>query len=212
MTSPARDESDEPIEIDEVAILQRLGMAAFPQPALFAAACAERLLPLYRAYADEFDGDPDALAKALNSVWATVLPQYRANRARLAADVRDLCPDADAPDSELAEYAARAASAVLHALRVAETGSLQEAVRAARQVTEVAAHAAERKHPDLDPAAPDDREKLAATPVVREANTAIAMDLAHALTVSHPAEAEQVRALARAGGAELAFLATGRRV
>ncbi len=109
----------------------------------------------------------------------------------------------------MADYAERAASAVLHALRTAETGSLQDAVRAARQVTEVAAHAAEQRHPDLDAA--DDRGKLAATPVVREANLAIAMDLAHALTVAHPAEAEQVRALARAGGEELAFLATGSR-
>lgn len=195
------------LELDEVAILQRLGMAARPQPALFAAACAERLLPLYGAYAQEHGGDPEALARALDSVWATVLPRYRVDRARLSADVQGLYPDDD-DDSDLTAYAQKAAVAVLHALRIAEGGGLQDAVRAARQVAEAAEHAAQAQHPECDPDLAGDQATLAATPVVREAGAAVAMDLAHALTVAHPAEAEMVRALARAGGEELARLAT----
>lgn len=180
---------------DESRLVRRLGYASWPGRVRFAASAAERLLPLCRrAHGAAGVGDPELLTAALDAVWdggpVGDLAQWQSR-------LRD--PTSD--DGWLV-FAQHGVAAVRYAIRVALSGSAQEAAWAARQVYEAADHAAVLQRPDLDLRSFRADAELAASPVVREALGGIDADLL-AMEDSSP----DVRAAARAGGERLVRLA-----
>jgi hypothetical protein len=88
--------------------------------AAFAAACAERLFPLYAQYVRRTGrGDVPAARAALTALWADLAGHPTGvDFARLADRIEDLVPDVDEEeDYEYGGYAGEALSAVVYAIR-----------------------------------------------------------------------------------------------
>lgn len=124
------------LRYDEPALVQRLSRLAPGARAVFAAACAERLLPVYR-WAQEHTGrgDSDRLAEALSAVWRA-LEGNCVDLQRPLDEALALVPDEDETWIDAFGYAEHAAAAVAYAIRACLTDDPQEAAWAARQAYE----------------------------------------------------------------------------
>lgn len=106
--------------------------------ALFAAACAERLLPMYAWSCHRTGrGDPKALERALTALWA-----HLENNGSEALEphreiAEELVPDEDDSWVDECAYAQHAAAAVAYAIRSWLTAEPKEAGWAARQSYEL---------------------------------------------------------------------------
>jgi hypothetical protein len=196
----------------EKVLLAELSAAPHEARSRFAAACAERLLPLYASASEAVDaGEPATLAAALDAVWAAgaggpTPPDLAATVDRLVA----LVPDAEDEDwDDDYAYLQNGAAAVAYACRVVLDGDAQDALWCARQVHEAADTAAELLLDEDD--AEDVYAGADASPVVRHALDGFTADLALAAdaALTGPEAARRLRAQARAGGARLAELARG---
>lgn len=162
---------------DEAAIVRRLARLDRKRKAAFAAACAQRLLPLYDRYADAV---PSADGATVRSVVALVWDALRG----APVDLR--------PQQQLAEahvplenddwvlesgYAQNAAGCAAYAVRTWLSDDAQEAAWAARQAYEVADYAAQQLLSDLDLNARDAEAELAGHDLVQAALDAIERDL-----------------------------------
>lgn len=121
---------------DETEIAGRL--AALPPAArtLFACACAERLMSAFRWFCERV-GSPsyDFVREALNGAWSPGDPV----RATGEREVAELVPDDDDGDLALGSAVAQnAVACVAYALGVRQTGEVQKAVWAARQLYDAA--------------------------------------------------------------------------
>jgi len=200
------------LRYDEADLVRRL--AAMPKPArvMFAAACAERLQPLYQRFHDlTGQGDPDSLAATLEAVWRVVLAgQDQEGLAQRQGLAEELVPDED-DDSWTPEsaYGQHGAAAVAYAVRTWLADNPAEAGWAARQVYEAADYAAQQGQPELDLNAPDAEQEVLAQPVVQEALAGLAADLAAIDRADRePAGvAARLREQAHDGGERLARLA-----
>ncbi|MBB2923537.1 DUF416 family protein [Cellulomonas cellasea] len=196
----------------EKALLAELSARPREVRTRFAAACAERLLPLYESASESTDaGDPATLAAALDAVWAaaadgTPPPDLPGTIERLTA----LVPDAEDEDwDDDHAYLQNGAAVVVYACRVVLDGEVQDALWCARQVHEAADQAAQLL---LDEDNTEGAYEAAdASPVVRHALDGFDADLALAAdtALSWPELARRLRAQARAGGVRLAELARG---
>lgn len=126
---------------DEVRLARLLDALDLRSRVAFAAACAERLSPAFRTYAQLVRQQrPEALASVLEQLWGDVEGLHQFTRVGL--DVRlettmSLIPREDEPQwNQGRPPAENAASAVAYALRCRQSGRAQEAVWAARQVYE----------------------------------------------------------------------------
>lgn len=131
-------------EYDERELIERIGALGRAGKTAFAAACAERLLPLYRRYVDAAGvGAPEELAGIVEQVWEVLRgADHDLTDARQVAV--DLVPDDDAPGEWVLEgaYAQNAAAAVAYAVGAWLSDDAQQAVWAARQVFDAAEYAA----------------------------------------------------------------------
>jgi Protein of unknown function (DUF416) len=127
--------------------LARLGRA---ERTAFAAACAERLWPLFVRYADVTGhADPGSLRTVLNDTWRAV----RGEDVDLAGAQhlrQEMVPSDDGEWIHEMGYGQNAAAGVAYAVRTWLTDDPQEAAWAARQIYEAADYAAQHARPDLD--------------------------------------------------------------
>jgi hypothetical protein len=138
---------------DERALLRRLSRLDRCGRTAFAAACAERLLPLFASYtrSEGRPVDSSRLAEVLAASWAAAAGQGDVSRD--AADLAEsLVPSDESGWTDQTAFAQNAAAAVAYAARTWRADSAQDATWAARQVYEMADYAVGR---DAPPVAPD---------------------------------------------------------
>ncbi|NYG22844.1 hypothetical protein BJY17_003591 [Agromyces hippuratus] len=186
---------------EEAEIAARLTRLGRVERTAFAAACAERLWPLFTRCAEVAEhADATVVRGVLDDLWRAVNGADVSGIAQLQGVAEAMVPSDD--DEWVFEmgYLQNAAASVAYAIRVWLTGSPQEAVWAARQVYEVADYAARRLHPDLDVNAPNAERELLRTAVVQGALSGLSDDLA--AVESHTAGGwASVQHRARQGGA-----------
>lgn len=165
---------------DEAGIKARLAKLDRSGKTAFAAACAERLFPLFERYGRVTgQGDVVALGLALEDAW----------RAARGEEVEDLTQSEEVADSlvpsdedEMAfevGYGENAAAAVAYALDTWQTDDPQDAALAARQVFNAGDYAAQESIPAFDYfSAPGVEKSLLESPAVQIALAGITADLA----------------------------------
>ena len=199
------------LQYDEADLVRRLAAMSKPARVMFAAACAERLQPLYQRFHDlTGQGDPDNLAATLDAVWRVALAgRDQEGLAQWQSLAEDLVPDEEG-DSWTPEsaYGQHGAAAVAYAVRTWLADDPADAGWAARQVYEAADYAAQQR-PELDLNEPDAEQEVLAQPVVQEALAGLAADLAAVDHANHELAgvAAQLREQAHDGGERLARLA-----
>lgn len=162
---------------DEASIVRRLSRLDRAQKTAFAAACAQRLLPLFQRYADVA---PSADGAAVGSVVSLVWEVLRG--APVDLQPQQQLAEAQVPmedDSWVLEtgYAQNSAACAAYAVRTWLSDNAQEAGWAARQAYEVADYAAQQLLDGLDLNAPDAESKLLGHELVQAALDAIEQDL-----------------------------------
>lgn len=129
---------------DEPEIVARLARLSRTQKAAFAAACAERLVPLFLRYAASKESvDGDVIRSVVDGVWRAI-GGASADLEPLQALAEDLVPEEDEEWSAEAGYAQNAAASAAYSVRAWLTDDPEEAGWAARQVYEAADYAAQQ--------------------------------------------------------------------
>jgi hypothetical protein len=162
---------------DESELVGRLGAIGRAEKTAFAAACAERLWPLFDRYA-RATGRAGALslADALANVWGVVAGRSDDSWVREEQIAEELIPDEE-DEGWVWEsgYAQNAAASVAYAASTWSTDDPQEAAGAARQVYEAADYAAQQWEPDLN--APGVDQRILESPIAQAALENIEADL-----------------------------------
>jgi uncharacterized protein YjaG (DUF416 family) len=145
---------------DETALKERVAGLPGSERVLLAAACAERLMPLYQSIASAAGSAGAAgIRSALDLAWSANASAQQAEQAQL--EVEDLVPDEGDEDVPVdVALVQNAIAAVAYALRTVGSHDAQDAVWAARQLYEAADYIVQRKAPsqtyieDLEQEAP----------------------------------------------------------
>lgn len=161
---------------DEPANVQRLTRLDRTRKAAFAAACAQRLLPLFDRYAAATSADPAIVHEALERVWGT-LRGAQGDLRPLQAAVEGQVPQENDDWTLETGYAQNAAACAAYAVRTWLTDDPQEAAWASRQVYELADYAVQQLLPDLDLNLPDAESQLLGHALVQAALEGIEHDL-----------------------------------
>jgi hypothetical protein len=200
------------IEYDEQQLVKELAVLSKTGCAVFAALCAERLIPLCgRFYEESGQGELAELESVLETVWLAILGSASSGDLSRAQGVAEgLVPDEDDESwVEEAAYGQAGAAATAYAARAALTGDPQDAVWAARQVYEAADFAGQQQLPDADLNLDGSEVELLSAPVVQKALAGLREDLDAARLGDEPLEVlvPRARQHARHGGQQLAELA-----
>lgn len=133
---------------DETALRERVAGLPESERTLLAAACAERLMPLYEWIAAVSEGgEVSSIRSALDLVWSADASAERAAQAQL--DVEELVPDEDDEDAPVdVALVQNAIAAVAYALRSVGSHDAQDIVWAARQLYEAADYIVQREAPN----------------------------------------------------------------
>lgn len=183
---------------DESMLVKRLSSLDRESKTAFAAACAQRLLPLFERYAQTAGrrDDPDRLSAVVSAAWraaAGLGDEAEARRLQAAAEAMVPSDDGDDWCLELG-YGQNAAAAAAYAIRTWLTDDPQEAAWAARQVYELADCAVLQGSPALDLNTADaDSQVLAAAPV-QEALAALEQSIS--TVEARPSDWQELRAAA----------------
>jgi hypothetical protein len=186
----------------EAAIKVRLSRLDRFARTAFAAACAERLWPLFeRFHSATGEGDANALGSALDTAWSAALGEPVGDVSELQNTVEAMVPTDSHEWVHEMGYGQNAIAAVAYSLRAWASDDPQEAVWGARQVYEAADYAAQRAiGGDLDLNTPLAERALLETDIVQRALIGINADLDYAELVG-PADWQSWRRQARADGA-----------
>lgn len=164
---------------DESEIRVRLTRLDHASRVAFAAACAERLWPLFERYVQATGlGDVALLRSALDEVW--LVAEGRENGADLSRVEKVALSMVPADDGEWVfemGYGQNAAAAVAYALQGSLTDDPQDGVWASRQVYEAADYAARCLRPDLDLSSADAEQELSRSDTVQVAVSGVIADL-----------------------------------
>lgn len=184
---------------DERALRGRLAHLERPKKTAFAAACAERLWPLFKQYAAATGkGDVEALARILSDTWrAASGEQVDLSQAQSTAEA--MVPSEDEPWVHERSYGQNSAACTAYAVRTWATDDPQEAAWAALQVYEAADYAAQRMLGEWDPNGPNAERQILKHPIVQNALSGIAVDLS-AVESIHDHDWASVRRRAREEG------------
>lgn len=199
---------DEVLDYDEHEMAVELAALSEADRAIFAALCAERLMPIYRRFHEEaHQGSPEELQSALDTVWLFILGSASASDlSRSQRTAEALVPDEDDESwMEASAYGQSGAAAVAYAARTAAAGDLQDAVWAARQLVEAGDYAAQQQRLDLDIGSNNADAEVLSAPVVQGALSGLREDLNAVKRMSEPLEAivASMRQRARDGGRRL---------
>lgn len=167
------------LKYDEKLLKLRLEPLDRSAKTAFAAACAQRLMPLYDRYARQV-GDSSLqqrLAVIVSAAWAAASGRY-VEASRLEADAESMVPDEDDEGWTAGRaYAGNAAAAAAYALRAWLTDDPQEAVWAARQLFDAADLAYFQANPGVSFVTEEENKASLESPVVQSAISAIQRDL-----------------------------------
>ncbi len=192
---------------DESDLVGRLSQLDRQAKTAFAAACAERLLPMFERYA-RLAGEPElgpCLAQIVSSAWEAAAGSAPTDMADLQANAEAMVPsDEDGWTREMG-YGQNAAAAAAYAIRTWLTDDPQEAAWAARQGYELADYSVLQGDPDLDLNAADAESRVHASDLVQQALSAIANALV--VVEGGPSGWQDLRGDAEADGRRLADLA-----
>ncbi len=136
------------IEYDEAALAARVARLPGAERTLLAAACAERLMPLYEWIAAASGGAAAASVRsALDLAWSASTSREQAEQAQL--EVEELVPDEDDEDAPVdVALVQNTIAAVAYALRTMGSHDAQDVVWAARQLYEAADYIVQREAPN----------------------------------------------------------------
>lgn len=183
---------------DEAILKARVDALPGPERVLLAAACAERLMPLYeRITSAAVSTEAATVRTALDLAWSATASAQQAQKAQLA--VEDLVPDEDDEDAPDVALVQNAIAAVAYALRTASSQDAQDVVWAARQLHEAADYIVQREAPNQTYI--EDLEQEAAIQLVLRG-------LGSALQDLESVSPAQLRSRARADGDALLALFT----
>lgn len=133
----------------------------------FAAACAERMLPVYRWFHQRTGrGDPVALRRALADVWTSLDSDSAESLEAQRAVAEGLVPEEDDMWVDECAYAENAAASVSYAISARLTGSTKEAVAAAFQVYEALDYRVTNRD-DVDLNLPGAEEQVVSDPLIQ---------------------------------------------
>lgn len=128
---------DSALRYDEPALLGALSNLVPAARSVFAAACAERLIPVYRWFHDRTGrGDPDLLGDALERLWSQLEGSVSVDLKSQIEVAEGLVPFEDDSWVDECAYAQNTAAAAAYALRSYLSGDAQDAAWSARQVYE----------------------------------------------------------------------------
>lgn len=163
---------------DEPEIKTRLDALDRAHKTAFAAACAERLWPLFERYSRVTgEGDVTALRAVLDGAWSAVQGEEVASLAEAQEVAEGMVPSDEGEWVFEMGYGQNAAAAVAYVVRTWLTDDPQEGVWGARQVYEAADYAAQHSLPDLNLNAPGAEQRLLQTPAVQTALAGLSADL-----------------------------------
>lgn len=135
-------------QYDEAALMESVAVLSGPERVLLAAACAERLIPLYEWIAGAAGSkDAASIRSALDLAWSANASAQEAEQVQLK--VEELVPDED--DENVPGDVAlvqNAIAAVAYALRTMGSHDAQDAVWAARQLYEAADYIVQLEAPN----------------------------------------------------------------
>jgi uncharacterized protein YjaG (DUF416 family) len=155
------------LRYDEPGLVTALSSVLPTAQSIFAAACAERLLPVYRWFHERTGrGDPSALEDALAELWTDLEGQRSVQLESKQRMAEELVPHEDDSWIDDCAYAQHAAAAVAYAIRSRLTESPMEAGWAARQVYE-ALDLWVTTRDDVDLNVPGAEEQVAADPLIQ---------------------------------------------
>jgi len=201
---------------DENGIVRQLEQVAKPVRGAFAAAAAERLMPMYlRFHERTTQGDPARLENALEAAWRGVSGQSRDDElGSWQAVAEALVPDEDDSWTDDSAFAQHAAAAVAYALRSLRSTDPREAGWAARQVYEAADYAELARKGAVDINEPGAERRILTSDLVQFALAGIHEDLAAALAAGGRANdiPASMRVRAREGGQRLRQLVSAHEV
>ena len=165
---------------DEAGLIERLSLMGRSSKVAFAAACAQRVLPLYiRFYGDGANPNAESLAKILESVWGAAEGKTTALDGMAEVAESLVPPDDDKWPTDPA-YAQSAAASVAYAASVWQSNDPGDAELAARQVYDVADFAAWTLSPIVGSVPPGAANSIERQLVVQLALDGIEKDLAAA--------------------------------
>lgn len=133
---------------DETVLKERVARLPGPERSLLAAACAERLMPLYGWIASAAgSAEAASIRSALDLVWSASASAEQLGHAQL--EVEKLVPDEDDEDAPVdVALVQNAIAAVAYALRAVGSHDAQDVVWAARQLYEAADYIVQREAPN----------------------------------------------------------------
>jgi hypothetical protein len=164
---------------DESELIRRLTAVGRAEKTAFAAACAERLWPLFERYARNTGRDSMPLAQALAEVWrAAASDSDDDDLARQEQVAEGLMPDEE-DEAWVWEsgYAQNAAASVAYAARTWLTDDPQAAAWAGWQVYEAADYGAQQPMTERDLNVPGALRRVLESSIVQAALEAIEADL-----------------------------------
>jgi uncharacterized protein YjaG (DUF416 family) len=176
----------------EPSLVQALSRLSPSISALFAATCAERVLPVYRWFHRRTGrGDPAALEEALGALWSDL--EGQPSKALLTAQktAEGLVPEEDDTWVDECAFAQHAAAAVAYAIRCHLTKNAEEAGWAARQVYEALdLWVTTRANVDLN--APGAEDQVLADPLIQAELARQSRDIAELMRLTHDGVASVV--------------------
>jgi hypothetical protein len=168
------------LNFDEKQLILRLEPLERSAKTAFAAACAERLVPLSDRYAQRL-GDSSRqqrLAVIVSAAWQAASGR-EINSSRFEAEAESMVPDEDDEGWTAGRtYAGNAAAAAAYALRAWGTNDPQEAVWAARQLFDAADLAYSQLNPGSGFMTEAEQKAALESPILQSAISAIQRDLA----------------------------------
>jgi hypothetical protein len=184
---------------DEESLRTRLAGLDRMQKTAFAAACAERLWPLFVRYAERAAGDVAPLESVLQDTWRAA--QGDGGDLASAQEIAEEMIPSEDDDGWVHEmgYGQSAVAGIAYAVRTWLTDDPQEAVWAARQVYEAADYAAQHALPELDLNAAGAEQQFHESAFVQEALSALGEDLS-AVESTEDSKWEDLRQRARSEG------------
>ena len=199
------------LRFDEALLKRELSRMPVSLRVVFAAAIAERLLPIYAAFSRKTGrGDPQSLMEILERLWRDI-DGIKMSSEELQQNIdlsMELAPDEDdepwVPDQHWAEDAA---AAVAYALCTRQNGKSQEAAWAARRAWEALDDFVTTQE-DIDTDIPGEYERVLSNPLVqaelmrqqRDLSELVAADRKDVSAIAHKmrqrAKAESISAFA----------------
>lgn len=167
------------LKFDENQLKRRLEPFDRSQKTAFAAACAQRLVPLFDRYTQQ-EGDPSCMERMniiVSAAWQAA-SGMEIEAIRLGDEAESMVPDEDEGGWTPAKaYAGNAAAAAAYALRVWITDDAQHAVWAALQLFDAADFAYFQANPDGGSFSAEENQASLNSQIVQSVIAAIQRDL-----------------------------------